>query len=285
MSIALGGVLRNFTSQPKISKNSLMAAAFVFTLPASPLLHAHEYWLAPTESIVKVGDVLSLDIRNGENFGGRAFPCVANKIASVRVYSPDGVDTTHCKDGAFPAIKVKTNAAGIYTVYTVSTERHVTYHDLEKFSEFLEYNGLVDKLSMHLERQLPREGIKERFYRYAKAIVNVRDGDVVNEFDPSKVQATLSFDFQMLDNPFAGSDELVVRLVRDGMVVSGHQISVFNKNGDQSSRMLYTTDKKGLATVNIGNKGKYLLNAVFMNIPKRTDVHWETQWTSLTFSK
>jgi len=134
---------------------------FLFSMPAK----AHEYWLYPLGDQWEVGGVLALDIRNGDNFVGSAFPYDPSGLERGSLITPthDGKKELSGRLGDYPAVKFQVDEPGLHLVSLETTRRNLTYDSLCKFETFLDYHGITDVLARHEQRGLSESDLQLQF--------------------------------------------------------------------------------------------------------------------------
>ena len=270
---------------------------FVTTLSvavASPTLTiAHEYWLDPIDSSVMRGDSVIVDVRNGQDFSGSAFPYDSNKYRSITISNVDKTVPYTGRLGDYPAIHPELTTNGLHTIHLESSASILVYESMTEFNAFLDYHALDKIRSQHAERKLPEHNIKERYFRSAKTIVQVSDTGSLTpaEIEEENINGSKAFkstgarfELILLDNPYSSIDSLRVKLLNKRQPVPDRQVELFWK-ADQTTRVTAKTDKQGIASFKMTGNGDYLLNAVQVLKPESDDVHWQSHWASITFER
>lgn len=247
-------------------------------------LYAHEYWVDPLEAWLQPGETLRADIRNGQDFNGISFPYDPQRYARFYIVGPGQRVAVKSRLGDSPAVHQALEKEGLYSIVLESAERALQYDTLEKFRTFLDYHGLQQVEAVHRRRRLPETNIQERYFRFAKALVQVGDPDEGRDGAALSSQNML-FELQALNNPYADNGELRVKLLFQQQPLSGVQVEIFRSVNKNVTRTVTTTDANGEAHINIAQPGEYLVNAVQLIQPRRGKAHWESLWASLTFNR
>ncbi len=262
---------------------------------------AHEYWLDPENYHPRRGDVLGVDIRNGEDFIGTSYPFDAERYRQLYRLDADGRHVLSGRLGDYPALAARLEVPGLQSVVLTTQPQMLSYDTFEEFSTFLNYHGLGTVKAVHRQRGLPETNITERYLRFAKTLVNVEpapDHEVVDQVDDdgearvtdqdSKLLAAQGLDFELvaLSSPYSARETLELELLFKGRQLADAQVEVFlDSGGPQAERQVYRTDEQGRVAFATANAGRYLVNAVQV-IQARGGagaVHWESLWASLTF--
>lgn len=272
-------------------KSSLIISLSLAVIPLnSP---AHEYWLDPIDSSVIRGDSAIVDVRNGQNFSGSAFPYNRDKFKLISINSTDSVVQFKGRLGDYPAIHPELTTNDLYGINLETTAEKLIYEDWKRFDTFLTYHALDDIRDQHQERKLPKSDIKERYFRSAKTLIQVSDNGelILDETETIDVSTHMAFaptdalfEMVLLDNPYSNINEFRIKLLYDNKPLPNRQAEMFWK-ADQLLRLTSTTDAQGIASFKMLGSGDYLLNAVQVTTPQQDDVHWISHWASITFER
>jgi len=246
---------------------------------------AHEYWIDPIEYVLSAGDELVADVRNGENFAGVSFPYDPQRYKRFYLVGDNQRFPVKSRLGDTPALKVALKKPGLYSVILQSTQRALQYDTLEKFRDFLTYHNLQQVEEVHRQRGLPDSNIQERYYRFAKSLVQVGEAD--DELHVALQPQKLLFELVPLNNPYAKGNNLRLQLLFQQRALADAQVEVFHNvgGGGQVTRKVANTNSLGEVTVDISEAGEYLINAVQLIQPRQAGAHWESLWASITFEK
>jgi len=94
---------------------------------------AHEYWLDPVDSSITRGSPAIIDVRNGENFAGSAFPFDNSKFAAVSVNSKTSSAIYEGRLGDYPAIHPELEKDGRHSINLNSKPELLIYKSWEQF--------------------------------------------------------------------------------------------------------------------------------------------------------
>lgn len=258
------------------------AAAVLFAIlsAAGPAL-AHEFWLEPLRFAVPEGSKVQAQIRVGQDFKGSAYSYISRDIEQFTFTLGGESRPVKGRDGDTPALSVQTEGEGLGIVSYQNTFSTLRFTEWERFTYYVEYEGLEGVIERHRERGLPQTGFKEKYKRCAKALVGI--GNAQGEDRLTGMQ----FEWVAEDNPYtATGDSLRVRLYLEGKPYPDHDFNVFQYNGEQSLTR-YRTDAEGRATISLKGGGKFLLNAVHLfegdNVINEGDPEYFSYWASLVF--
>jgi len=254
---------------------------------------AHEYWLDPVDSSVSLGSSAIIDLRNGEDYAGSAFPFDSSQFESITINSKDSSSEYQGRLGDYPAIHPELNDNGLHSINVTTTPKQLTYETWQQFNTFLDYHGLDSIKEQHAKRGLPTIGIREQYYRSAKTLIQVSNAGEITlaatpDIDSENNQvfsATDSvFELLMMNNPYSKAETVSVKLLYEATPLRNRQVELFWK-GSSLLRFTATTNNEGIATFKLLGNGDYLINAVHVVEPTVDDVHWFSYWASVTFER
>jgi uncharacterized GH25 family protein len=259
------------------------ALALIGVMLAVSPASAHEFWIEPEDYAVDSGEEIRADIRIGQDFRGDAFPFIPARFRSFLQHDDLGAEPIAGSIGATPALTAMPRAEGL-TIFTyVSTERSITFQEWEEFQEYLDYEGLDSIVERHEARGLPRDRIREIYFRCAKALVNV--GPVASGED----RATgMPIELVAKANPatIKPGEPLQFQLLWQGEPLPDTQVALFHKptGGTEASRITTRTDAGGNVAFTLDTPGAFMAAAVHMiEAPADRNADWESYWASLTF--
>jgi len=287
----------------------LSTALSLMLLLNTGLLRAHEYWLDPVGSQWQIGDLLQADIRNGDDFVGTAFPFDPESLARAGLISDSKRQGLRGRLGDYPAFQLPVQEEGIHLLLLETTQRQITYDDLEAFEKFLGEHSLDEFSERHQQRDLPETDISETYYRYCKALLTVSSSsgtnlnsrtsaasnDVSDAVDSQNVthnRPTPALQLQdqrlelvVAENPL-GSETVSVQVLFEGVPLADRQIELFHRNeSSKVEKTIKQSDDEGYAQFSIAAAGDYLLNSVWIEESPDSSAHWTTYWASLFFQQ
>lgn len=280
------------TPARRLAQPLLVGMLLSFCVLCATRAVAHEYWIDPIRAQLGVGDTLLADIRNGEDFVGSSFPYQPDGYRRFYITVDGKREPVASRLGDYPAIHQEDRIAGLHTVVLETQGRSLEYESLARFKRFLAYHGLSSVAALHKQRRLPIVDIHERYYRFAKALVQVGDTPDDPQAGVAGPQGLL-FELVALSNPYV-SDELPLVLLFQGQRLVNAQIEVFYRSADDAvERSVYRTGADGVLNLPLNGTGEYLINAVQLIQPRFATTqsasgsapHWESLWASMTFER
>jgi uncharacterized GH25 family protein len=250
---------------------------------ATPL-QAHEFWIEAEDFTVAPGGTVTATFRNGEEMSGSALSYVPRRSERLDYIADGPVAPIPAQVGDNPAIVMEDLPEGLVTLIHETAEQTVTYTEWAKWVRFTEHKDFAWGQQAQLERGLPREGFREAYLRFAKALVAVGDGRGADAWRGMRVE------FVAEANPYVDdlSDGLPVQLLFEGEPKADAQIEMFARDSSRAVEVtLHRTDSDGRAILPLRPGVTYLLDSVTLlpiESQSDSDSAWLTLWAALTFA-
>ena len=248
---------------------------------------AHEFWISPDAYAVDVGDPVTARFRNGEELRGSTLSFIPGRSARFDMVVGGEVLPVPAQIGDDPAFDLPRLREGLVAIVHETRDQDLRYDakdgrsGWERFVAFTEHKAMDGVPEAHLARGLPREGVTERYRRFAKALVAVGDGA------GSDRAVGLRTEIVAEANPYTDdlSGGMPVRVLFEGAPRADAQIELFEKGADGAvSITLHRTDADGRAVLPVAPGHEYLADAVTMLPAEDGDAMWESLWAALTFA-
>lgn len=256
--------------------------AICFALAVQPSF-AHEFWISPERYQISAGETATAAFRVGEKMKGASFSYIERQSTRFDLVLGDTTRQVTARTGDNPALEAPLDADGLWIVVHETTDNTLTYTEWEKFERFVEHKAFENVLEQHEARGLPKEGFRESYRRFAKALIGV--GDSAGE----DRAVGLRTEIVALANPYLDdlSGRLPVLVLFEGDPRPNAQVELFAKAADGSVTVsLHQTDENGRAVLPVAPQTEYLVDAVTMvsldNDPAEGPV-WKSLWAALTF--
>ena len=262
-----------------------LAKALIVALLSAPAA-AHEFWLEPSGFALDVGDELTVRLRNGDNFKGSAYPYIGRYASRFELATRRGTETITPRDGDNPAMKTEVESGGLHVVVYDSAMYTLTYANWDKFAFFIDSKpNLAWVFAEHEAKGFPRDGVKESYYRYPKALIKVGSGA-----GRDKPRGQL-FELVAEINPYseAAKNGVRVQLLYEGKPFPDTDIQIFHwpEGAEEVAKDHVTTDATGRAVIPVFDGGPFLINATHMRSPRpegaAKGMMWESIWASMTY--
>lgn len=245
---------------------------------------AHEFWIDPLDPSVPVGANIKADIRVGEMMKGSGLIYNPKSFTKLAAVTPQNVLKIEGRLGDRPALKLRTEDEGLYVLAYMTTANRLKYASMEKFENFAKTHGQEFAIDAHKTRGLPTEDFTEAYFRCAKALVQVGNGEGADR------KVGFPFELTALTNPYTDEGPVQFLLTYKGKPKSEHQVDVFRKiPGNTEAEMTkFKTDANGEVSIP-RSTGDFLVNAVVIeepsaNVAEKLSAVWVSLWASTTYT-
>ncbi|KIT15292.1 DUF4198 domain-containing protein [Jannaschia aquimarina] len=250
---------------------------------------AHEFWIEAEDYSVAPGETVTARFRVGEKLSGSSFSYLPNRTARYEMIVGGEARPVPVRIGDNPAFAVPDLPEGLLIVVHETTDSTLTYRDKgdrtgwERFVGFTEHKAMDGVPEAHLQRGLPQEEVREKYRRFAKALIAVGDGD------GSDREVGLRSEIVAEANPYTDNlgGGLPVRVLLDGLPRPGAQVELFARAPDGEVEVtLHETDAEGRAMLPVQPGYEYLADSVAMVPldPQSDGAMWHSLWAALTFA-
>lgn len=259
-------------------------AALALALPAA--LAAHTFWLQPVSHTVDPGEKVTVDFRVGDAGEQSHWALHWERVASLRLYGPDGViDQLAAVRPSGP----DTEGTAQFTApiregsYVLGFESTPSYSSLEAgdFNIYVAHEGLTAVAAHRGATGTIDAPGTELYARRAKALVQVGEERTDNVTKP----VGQLLEIVPLANPFAlaAGDLLPVQVLWRGKPLEGASLWIARPSTDGTPEVLIT-DAEGRASFTLQYGSRYLLYSVW-SVPGPNDprADYQTIFASLTF--
>ncbi|HSP33867.1 MAG TPA: DUF4198 domain-containing protein [Thermoanaerobaculia bacterium] len=253
--------------------------SFLALLAVTSPSYAHDFWIEPSTYHPKVGENLTASLRVGQDFAGDAVPRSVQLIGSFTVRQGSEERPVNGFENEDPAGRLRIDHPGL-AVIGYRSKPYPLELPAAKFEEFLRMEGLESISALRAARGESQKGDRERFYRYAKALIVAGEGKVTGFDRP------LGYRYEIVPetNPLA-ANHLVVRALFEGKPLAGALVTAIQQQ-NPSVRLSARSDRNGRATFDLPGSGVWLVKSVqVVPAPPASNVDWESLWASLTFER
>ncbi|MEM7463842.1 MAG: DUF4198 domain-containing protein [Pseudomonadota bacterium] len=258
----------------------------------------HELWISPDNYQLSLDKPLTAHIRIGEKFEGPSFPFVEMNFERFEIADATTSFKVAGRLGDAPALNQKAKNAGLNVILYETTANSVTYTDLEKFRNFVTHKGYPEIIDDHIGRGLPQSGFKERYFRYAKSLIAVEDGEGTDQ------KLGLEIEIVALENPYKAdlSAGLPVQVFYQDKPHANAQVEIFERAGSSITSAedeltgkveisILETDLNGKVNIPVRQGYEYLVDSVVIRpvepptsaTGNSNPAVWESLWASMTF--
>lgn len=234
----------------------------------------------------QIGDIVAIELRNGQNFKGINLSYFKNRIEHFFWEQNGKSSDVNSRSGDVPAMKAPALENGLMVVVYQSSSSTLSYKNWEKFDEFIQHKNLGLIEQAHESRGLPKTNFKESYKRFSKALIGIGHGQGQDR------SFGLETEFIVLNNPYHEdtSNGIEVLLLYQQKPRINAQIEVFQRSTSGEVLVSYlNTNAQGKAIIDVLPGHDYLLDAVVLRVPeggsnKKDDAVWESLWAATTFS-
>ena len=259
---------------------------FVFI---STFVFAHEFWIIPQKSRLRVGETTTLSFNVGEDFTAEKWAGKAKRLLSLTDYN--GKEKN---DFTEAAIKSDTNDLSISFktegthLLVMQSKNSLIALEADKFNDYLIEDGMEDMLETRKQKGELQKPSRELYQRCAKNLLQVGD-KMTNTF---KKVVGLPLEIVPMQNPYDCKigDKLTVKILFQGKALKNKKIFTWHKNLNdpayaKTRKTQYTTDNKGKVTFVLDQKGEWLVSLVQMIDlgEANKEGNYQSFWASLTF--
>ena len=221
---------------------------------------AHDFWIEPSTFRPTAGEVFTASLLVGQDFLGDPVPRSATLLDTFVVRSAAGEQAVGGFENRDPAGFVRLDGAGTAVIGYRSKASSVELTP-EKFAQFLREEGITGV------PVAPRTH-RERFYRFAKTIVQVGE--------PRTMPQPFGWRFELV--PSSGGFQLLF----ERKPLAKAMVTAIAADG---RRLTARTDARGHVSFDL-SKGIWLVKATHLvHAPADSGVEWESLWASLTFER
>lgn len=259
---------------------SMRRSLLVLTLAAALPAFAHDFWIEPSTFRPAQGTMLTASLRVGQDFLGDPVARSAELIDSFVLRDGTGEHPVNGFEGRDPAGFVRIEAPGLAVIGYCSKANPLEL-PAAKFEQFLHEEGFDAILAQRAKRGESARPDRERFYRYAKALLRSGAGG------GARVDRPLGFRYEIvpLGDPMAAGGEAAFRILHQSKPLAGAMVIAMHRD-DPSLRLRARTDARGRVAFTLPKDGVWLIRSVHMvAAPAGSGVDWESLWASLTFER
>ena len=255
--------------------------ALSIALSATPLL-AHDLWIEPSSFAPRLGQVVDLRLRVGQNLAGDPLPFIPTLVRQFIVQDAADRKPVTGRRGSDPAGALRVVVPGLQIVGYLSHPSRVVLA-ADKFNAYLVEEGLDDITELRSQRHQAGMPARELFVRCAKSLLQAGP--------PSEAQGDrlLGFPLELVAerNPYVAvagqSQDLSVRLTFEQAPLANALVVAMNSR-DPSEKQAARADADGRVQFRLRPGGMWLIKAVHMvAAPAGTDADWVSFWASLAF--
>lgn len=250
------------------------------------VVSAHDLFMRPDHFFVAPGTPITIKVLSG-TFSRSENAITRDRLADLSLVSPGGrTAISHAlwtERDPQSTMAVATTDPGTYLLGAAVKPRMLKL-DGAAFNAYLEEEGLDRVLAARTSQGRLREGSRERYSKFVKALVQVGD-------QPSDAWQTAfgySAELIPLSNPYGAKvgDTLAVRCLVDGKPTAGQVLFAGGRtaNGGRIAMTRLVADPEGVVRITLSAAGAWYLKTVHMReISGDAEANYESRWSTLTW--
>jgi cobalt/nickel transport protein len=266
----------------RATRVSCLALAAVLATTLQPA--AHEFWLEALDFHPEPSDRLLAKALVGQTLKGEGIGYFPEVIAHLDLTRGAEATPLNGTVGQLPAVDAAPLGDGLQVLRFQSENYQVTYPTLAKFAVFLDEWDQGWAIEVGASKGFPVEDIREVYFRYAKALIDVGTGA---GSDPG---LGMPFELVALTNPYAEPvpQAVVLELRFKQAPLADAVVKVFRRAPDGAVEVeRLRTDASGRVGVP-RRPGFYLANAVYLaeaspRMQMFLGASWQSLWASITY--
>lgn len=246
-------------------------------LLAAASARAHDFWIEPSTFHPAPGTTVAVGLRVGQDFIGDPVPRLSAYISAFSVRQ-DGQDhDIGGTDRIDPAGFFRADGSATAIISYASTGAYIELPAGE-FEDYLRLYGLDDIVASRAARGEHDKIGRERFYRYAKALLT-------GVAQSASVAKPLGLDYEIVpdEDPTARLAPFHGRILYAGKPLPGAKV-VALLHGEPTVHVETHSDAQGAITLPLPRPGIWLIKSVHMvRAGFFSSEDWDSYWASLTF--
>lgn len=238
---------------------------------------AHDFWIEPSTFHPAPGATLSVGLRVGQDFIGDPVPRLSASIATFSVRQNGKDEDVSGSDRINPAGFLRADGDATAIISYASTGAYIELPPKE-FENYLRLYRLDDIIASRAERGERDKVGRERFYRYAKALLTGLEPSVT-------VTKPLGLKYEIVpdDDPTSRLEPFHGRVLYDGKPLANAPV-VALLYGQLAVHLETHSDVHGAITLQLPCAGVWLIKSVhIVRAPFYASEDWDSLWASLTF--
>ncbi|WP_316233787.1 DUF4198 domain-containing protein [Bradyrhizobium sp. SZCCHNPS2010] len=253
-----------------------LAVAAALVLMADCAL-AHDFWIEPSTFHPVPGAVISVSLRVGQDFIGDPVPRLSAFIAAFSVRQNGAERDVGGSDHIDPAGFLRVEGGATATISYASTGAYIELPP-GAFEDYLRLYGLDDIVASRAARGESDRLGRERFYRYAKALITGR-APAVDVTRP----VGLAYEIVPDNDPTSRFAAFHGRVLYEGKPLA-NALVVALLHGQPSVHLATHSDGNGVISLPLPCPGIWLIKSVHMlRASFFASEDWDSYWASLTF--
>lgn len=246
-------------------------------LLAASGLRAHDFWIEPSTFHPVPGEIVSVGLRVGQDFVGDPVPRMSNAIEQFIVRQGGETQPITGMENVDPAGWLRADGEATAVIGYRSGSSYIEL-PAAQFEDYLRQEGLDRIVAARTQRKEQGKPGKERFYRYAKALLTGKAAS-----DAATKPFGFAYEIVPDADPTVQSASFAGRVLYNGKPLAGALIMGM-LHSDPSVRLTMRSDERGAFSFKLPRAGAWQIKSVHMvRAWFFSDADWESLWASLTF--
>jgi uncharacterized GH25 family protein len=256
-----------------LTRIALTAAALV----AAGAAQAHDFWIEPSTFHPMPGASVAVGLRVGQDFVGDPVPRLSRTIEKFFIRQGGDEQPIGGSDNIDPAGILRADGNSTAVIAYSSLGAYIEL-PAEKFEDYLRLYDLERIIDMRTDRGERSKPGRERFYRYAKALLTGKQSS-------ARVTQALGLSYEIVpdDDPTGKFAAFHGRVLYEGKPLAGALV-VALLHSDPKVAATARSDANGAFALDLARGGVWLIKSVHMvRASFFSDADWYSLWASLTF--
>lgn len=250
------------------------------------ILSSHELFLKTDSYFFEKHSPGELYLFNG-TFDESENVITRDRIIHPKILGPNYDVTPSAGDyydkGEITYLTFKTGDAGTY-VAGISTKPRGINLSGEKFTAYLEHEGLTEVISDREAKGISNQAAHEKYSKHVKAIFQVGE----SRTDDFAMSLEYPIEFIPLKNPYdlAVGDTMSFKLLYLGEPLDNQTVHVSSRSTLEEKEKEETslrTNENGELSFTVGNSGQWYVATIHMLESNEETFDYESNWATLTF--
>jgi uncharacterized GH25 family protein len=246
------------------------------------MVTAHEFWLEPDKFFYQAGDSLKFSFKVGENFIGESWKVKRDRVVKLELHSATQVVDfkNSVKEGSNTPVTLRLQKEGTHVIVMETNQAFIKL-DGEKFTEYLQEDGLDEIFFQRKRNQTSGDSASEKYSRYTKLIVQAGS----KRDDTFKKVCNLPIEIIPEKNPIdlKKGDVIRFKILFQGKPLFGAKVKVWNRHNHSTSVQNIFSQQDGMIETHVSNPGSWMVSVVTMIPSKESGVDYQSYWGSLVF--
>ncbi len=255
---------------------------FFAMLVISFLVEASEFWLITKKFVVKPGENLVVNVREGDDFFGSPWKLAKDSISKMELHHKNTVSNVQPRlvESTKNNLQIPLAQEGTHILLLETKETYLDKNS-EDFNAFLKSYEIDDVYTQREKSNSLNTNGREITCRYAKLIVQAGE-KTDNTF---RKEVGIPLDIVPVQNPYdlKIGDPVQFKVLYQGKPLFGAKIRVWNFYNNRTAVQNIYSQQDGMISTHISNAGAWMVSVVKTVPVNHAEADWKTHWTSLVF--